>query len=232
VELDHLLFAVDDLEASAAAIEERYGLTSVEGGRHRGWGTENRIVPLGDAYIELVTVVDEQEAAASAFGTWVASARDDAPLGWAVRTDDLDAVTRRLRLTVTQGSRPLPGGRMLTWRLAGLEHAASDPSLPFFIEWSSDSLFPGRARPPLNVDRQVTRVELSGDPARIASWLGEHTLPIALRAGRPEVTAVALGDVVIRGTAEACRPGSASGRRVHARAQREPDSAARHTGHR
>ena len=57
-----------------------FDLPSVDGGRHPGWGTANRIVPLGDTYIELVTVVDEAEAAQSPFGRWVASA-PDGPLG-------------------------------------------------------------------------------------------------------------------------------------------------------
>ena len=74
------------------------GLASSAGGRHPGWGTANRIVPLGETYLELVTVVDEAEAAQSAFGRWVAASRPGAPFGWAVRTDDLDAVAARLGL--------------------------------------------------------------------------------------------------------------------------------------
>ena len=53
MELDHVLVAVDDLEAAAKEVEQRYGLASVEGGRHRGLGTANRIVPLGVTYLEL-----------------------------------------------------------------------------------------------------------------------------------------------------------------------------------
>jgi len=47
VELDHVLIAVTDLESAAEAFDERFGLASVEGGRHPAWGTANRIVPLG-----------------------------------------------------------------------------------------------------------------------------------------------------------------------------------------
>ena len=47
MELDHVLIAVTDLEAAAREFEARHGLSSVEGGRHRDWGTANRIVPLG-----------------------------------------------------------------------------------------------------------------------------------------------------------------------------------------
>ena len=71
MELDHVLIAVDDLEAAAKEVEERLGLASVAGGRHHGLGTANRIVPLGETYLELVAVVDDAEAAASGFGSWV-----------------------------------------------------------------------------------------------------------------------------------------------------------------
>jgi Glyoxalase-like domain len=74
-ELDHVLVAVPDLAAAARVLEEEHGLTAIEGGRHPGWGTANRIVPLGDSYLELVAVVDAGEAARSPFGRWVAASQ-------------------------------------------------------------------------------------------------------------------------------------------------------------
>jgi Glyoxalase-like domain len=138
VELDHALIAVADLAAAARELEARHGLTSVEGGRHPGYGTANRIVPLGDSYLELVTVADESEAARSPFGSWVARVQSvrGRPLGWAVRTHGLDAVARRLELTIRVGSRTTRSGAVLRWRLAGLERAAAEPSLPIVIEWA------------------------------------------------------------------------------------------------
>src|SRR5687767_14564658 len=135
--VDHVVYAVDDLDVAAAQFLEEHGLASVDGGRHPGWGTANRIVPLGPAYLELVAVVDAAEAAASPFGRWVAGVRPRRvrPFGWAVRTDELDAVARRLGLTVASGSRAARDGRLVRWRLAGIEQAAAEPSLPFFIEW-------------------------------------------------------------------------------------------------
>ena len=47
MKLDHLLIVVADLHAAVAEFESRYGLASVAGGRHTGWGTANRIVLLG-----------------------------------------------------------------------------------------------------------------------------------------------------------------------------------------
>ena len=50
---------MSDLAAAAREIEARHGLASIEGGRHPGWGTANRIVPLGSSYLELVAVIDD-----------------------------------------------------------------------------------------------------------------------------------------------------------------------------
>src|SRR5688500_13272632 len=146
-ELDHVLVAVTDLAAAARAIEDEHGLMAVEGGRHPGWGTANRIVPLGDAYLELVAVVDEAEAAQSPFGCWVAAAAATLPrpLGWAVRTSKLDDLAGRLDLPVAAGSRVGRTGQLVQWRLAGVEQAAAEPSLPFFIEWGHGTPLPGHA---------------------------------------------------------------------------------------
>src|SRR3954453_3346382 len=65
VQLDHALIAVHDLVPAARELQARHGLASLEGGRHPGWGTANRIVPLGETYLELVAIVDEDEAARS-----------------------------------------------------------------------------------------------------------------------------------------------------------------------
>lgn len=160
------------------------GFASIEGGRHPGWGTANRIVPLGGVYIELVAVVDEAEAAGSPFGRWVAAA-PPGPLGWAVRTDGIDEVAARLGLTVSDGSRIGRDGRLIEWRLAGVEQAAAEPCLPFFIEWASGTPLPGRGGQEARIE-----LELAGDAARLGEWLGDHSLPISVRAGAPAVAQI------------------------------------------
>jgi hypothetical protein len=132
LELDHVLIAVADLAAATREIEARHGLASIEGGRHPGWGTANGIVPLGEAYLELVAVADDPEAAQSPFGRWVVEARPTLaePLGWAIRTHALDEVARRLGLTKGAGSRATPGGERLRWRLAGTSRPPPSPRCP------------------------------------------------------------------------------------------------------
>ena len=196
MELDHIVVAVRDTKTAARAVEERYGLTSIEGGRHSGWGTANRIVPLGDSYIELVAVVDEAEAARSVFGKWVARERYTGlhPLGWAVRSHDLDQVAARLGLTIVAGSRAAGGGELLRWRLAGIEQAAAQPSLPFFIEWGQGTPFPGRIQVAHRAGlARIQKLKLRGDANRLSDWLGVHSLPVEVwPASSPGVTSVVL----------------------------------------
>ncbi len=146
MQIDHIVIGVRDLDDAAVVFERRFGLTTIEGGRHPGWGTANRLVPLGGSYLELVTVVDEAEASSSDFGRWVtAMIQGDSKFGWAVRTHELDRTASRLGLAVADGSRRSPRGEMLHWRIAGVGQAAQDSSLPFFIEWGAGTPLPGRA---------------------------------------------------------------------------------------
>jgi hypothetical protein len=203
VELDHVLIAVRDLSSAVLEFEARYGLMSVEGGRHAAWGTANRIVPLGETYLELVAVVDQEEAAQSAFGRWVATSPPNAPLGWAIRTNDLDAIAGRLGLRVASGSRPTSSGELLSWRIAGVEQSMLEPGLPFFIEWASGARLPGSiaASHPAAV-QGITELIIQGDQGRLTSWLGGHSLPLTVRRGGSRVLGIVLstqsGQIIVR----------------------------------
>lgn len=170
--VDHLILCVQDLGLAARHLG-KLGLESVEGGRHQGHGTMNRIVPLGESYLELVAVLDRDEAALSPFGSWVSGRAAVEPAVDAVclRSSDLDEVCDRLGLIATPMSRLRPDGLELRWRVAGLEEALSR-SLPFFIEWEvADVLLPGRS-PVSHPAGSVTMgtVTMSGNPLTLGSW--------------------------------------------------------------
>ena len=200
MEIDHVLIAVTELDAAAREFQSSHGLASVDGGRHRDFGTANRIIPLGSTYLELVAVVDPGAAAASSFGWWVdRGATDEGRLiGWAVRTTALDEIAGRLELPIRSGSRLTPAGTELRWRSAGIEEAIAEPCLPFFIEWDDGASLPGTTDP---LPASIAGLVLEGNPDRVAAWLGEHTLPIRVIDGPAEVAAVVLstagGEVIL-----------------------------------
>jgi hypothetical protein len=192
--IDHLIVCLGDLEGGAREFGDRFGLSSLDGGRHPGHGTANRIVPLGDFYIELLAVVDASEAAGSPFGSWVTgrATSDGVVDAVCVRTSDLNTVCARLGLESTEMSRHRPDGVELKWSVAGVELAIEE-SLPFFIEWHvSENRMPGRSR--INHDRQVGQIEevaISGNSARLTEWTagvpGVHVID-----GPPSVVSVSL----------------------------------------
>ena len=192
--IDHVLIPVDDLAAAGATMKARYGLTSIEGGRHPGWGTANRVVPLGDAYLELVAVIDRDAAALSAFGRWILGATPGQPLGWAFRTRAIAEVGQRLGLSIAERSRTTPDGGVLRWRSAGLDAATAEPGLPFFIEWADWVRLPGTApaRHPSG-DVRLRRLSLATDPAPLVHWLGQNGLPLSVKAGRSGLISVCPG---------------------------------------
>ena len=208
-ELDHVLVAVTDLAAAARAIEDEHGLVAEEGGRHPGWGTANSIVPLSDAYLELVTAVDAAVAARSSFGRWVTASQSELlrPLGWAVRTEGLDEVASRLGLTIEAGFTNGPGRTAREMAIGGVEESAAEPALPFFVGGQPGTRLPGRTRTAHATGKfSIAEVRVSGDPHYIKSWLGTHQVPIDIRPGPSAITAVILrsasGDEIVLDTTE------------------------------
>jgi hypothetical protein len=203
--IDHPVRAVADLERAAERWRRDLGLDSAPGGRHAGWGTANRIVPLGDAYVELIAVADPEAASASAFGSAVAEAAGQGErwLTFAAAADDLDAVAARLGLEVTEGSRERPDGTTLRWRSAGLEDPRREPWMPFFIAWEvPPDLHPGRARGGQGIRAGgIAWIEVGGDAGRLDEWLGGTELPVRVVDGPAGIRAVAVvaagGELVI-----------------------------------
>jgi len=210
IALDHVILGAPDVDALAERLESRHRLPSQPGGRHAGLGTENRIVALGDAYLELMGVADHDEAAGNWFGNWVLErvAGGVAFLGWCVRTDDLDSVCARLELEPQPMSRTRPDGVELRWRLAGLDRATVDPSLPFFIQWEvPDDQLPGRIGTAAQAaDARVAAVEVGADEAALREWLGEDLGEVRLVDGPPGVQSVTVAGA---GGTEVVRAGGA-----------------------
>ncbi|MEU4331175.1 VOC family protein [Nonomuraea dietziae] len=140
--LDHLVYAVPDLEEGVAAFAERTGVRPVKGGSHPG-GTANYLVGLGPtAYLEIIGPDPEVEGARPrAFG--LETLTEARLAAWAIRPEDLDAtVERARRLGYDPGevhplSRRTPDGTLLEWRLTRRDDPAAIRPVPFLIDWGA-----------------------------------------------------------------------------------------------
>ncbi len=142
--IDHLVVAVPDLDRAAEAVRSVVGLSVAPGGLHPDHGTANRLVWLGDTYLELVAVVDPERARGSWFGRLVLERVEDGGglAALCLASDDLDAdlIAARARGALVEG--PVAGerrradGRVVRWRLAVPDPLGSEWA-PFLIEHDS-----------------------------------------------------------------------------------------------
>jgi len=186
VRIDHVIVATEDLDSAAIRLEAEHGLRVAGGGRHEGLGTQNRIVPLGGGYLELLAIADPEEAQRSPLGRAVAArlADGDGLAGWAVAVDDVGPVAERLGTEVSTISR-----QGLSARLTGLQEAMAEPFLPFFISRDHGIPDPGEGADAGGIDW----IEVSGDADRLADWLAGAELPVRVVEGPPAVRAVGIG---------------------------------------
>ena len=159
--IDHVIYATQDLDAAAARLEADHGLVATGGGRHTGIGTENRIVPLGGGYLELITVADLVEAERSALGATLAERireRGEGLMGWVVAVEDVVAEASRTGAELSTIERD-----GLRARLAGVSRAMAEPALPFFLERDAGIPDPGAD----GDAGGIGWVEVSGDEERL-----------------------------------------------------------------
>lgn len=149
--LDHILLGCNDLDQGIAFVEEHTGIRAAFGGVHPGRGTRNALLSLGDQhYLEIIAPDPKQDSAQPFAAQTLATIKglsNPRLIGWAAHPGDIEALAKKLHDAgiVTQGpwpgSRARPDGRVLSWKslvLADDRHGL----LPFFIEWSADSVHP------------------------------------------------------------------------------------------
>jgi hypothetical protein len=184
--LDHVVLATSDLDAAAARLLVEYGLDSAFGGEHPT-GTANRIVPLGETYVELIAVNDPAVAESNPFGRAVLAfvPNGDGLFAWAVATDDIALTAKWIGSQPMQAARRRPDGVELQWRMAGIEGSMADRSLPFFIQWDiAPDEHPGRMPVQHRVDvRGITEVEIAGKATKVRNRINGEPLPIRVTKG-------------------------------------------------
>ena len=145
--LDHILLGCNDLERGIAFVYQHTGVRAAFGGVHPGAGTQNALLSLGESrYLEIIAPDPKQPSSVDSRNL-KALTDDPVLVGWAVHRADIDAFAVRLKKQgfviegPMPGSRKRPDGRVLTWKVMRLK---DDPTqlLPFFIEWSGDSIHP------------------------------------------------------------------------------------------
>lgn len=154
--IDHLVYAVPDLQAGIEDIASRWGVQPVVGGKHAGRGTHNALLSFGDgSYLEIIAPDPEQQVAAEQMPFGLGSGVDAGLRTFAIKAPNIEErVAKAAAAGFDPGpalamSRDLPGGAgTLRWKLTRQEQAsyAGDGLIPFLIDWG-DSAHPSETSP-------------------------------------------------------------------------------------
>lgn len=144
MEVDHLVYGVEDLDAAVEELEERLGVRPTTGGRHVGRGTYNVLLALGGpAYLEIIAIDPEQPPPPGPVPFALDRLTLPRLVGWASRTDDLEARVAAARARgfdpgdVRDMNRRRPDGGLLEWRLTSHVPDPARLVVPFLIDWGS-----------------------------------------------------------------------------------------------
>ena len=151
--LDHILLGANDLERGILWMQERSGVPAAVGGVHPGRGTRNALMSLGPRhYLEIIAPDPLQAGVSNELVDRLRSIQAPRLVGWAAHTNDLTALAQKATSagipieTPRDGLRARPDGKTLRWKSFSLKQDFSGV-LPFFIEWSADSIHPSQDSP-------------------------------------------------------------------------------------
>ncbi|WP_420451131.1 VOC family protein [Ilumatobacter sp.] len=143
--VDHLVYAVADLERATAWFSSTLGVRPAPGGSHPGRGTRNALAALGGgAYLEVIAPDGSQPPPDAPRPFGIDDVDGDRLVGFAVRPDvdggeTLESLVERCRSAghdpgdPVPMSRVTPDGEELRWRLTS--PAPSSATIPFLIDW-------------------------------------------------------------------------------------------------
>jgi hypothetical protein len=147
---DHLAVSAETLEDGVEAVEAALGVALAGGGKHAHMSTHNRLLGLGDLYLEVIAA--DPAAPRPGWPRWFDLDRFAGPprlTNWVARCDDLDP---ELAISPAGTGRPVALARGdLRWRMA----VPADGRLPF------DGCFPALIQW-LGKEHPVARLPWSG----------------------------------------------------------------------
>lgn len=188
LKIDHLVYAVDDLEWGINHIEELTGIKAGIGGRHLGRGTWNALIGMGpDTYFEIIAPDPEQPDVPSPLWLGLNGRNGPKLIRWAAKANDLPeqkALYEGLSIPlgdVQAGSRKTAAGNLLEWELTDPLVDSHSGILPFLIDWK-ESIHPGGS---LSPDfKLIDFWAVAKEPEKIQPILNQLNTPLRVEVGQ------------------------------------------------
>jgi hypothetical protein len=194
-DVDHVIWAVSDLDKGIAYIEEKTGVRAIIGGVHPGRGTRNALISFGERrYLEILSTDPAQPDAKDERTAFIKDLAQPQIMGWAAGTRDILAVRKGILAAKIEmmgpeaGSRKKPDGTTLKWKTIAVG-GHDNTVVPFVIEWDKDSVHPSEDSPKGCTLRQLQLAH--PNPEDVNPFLEAMGLATrATKGPKPKITAI------------------------------------------
>ena len=192
MQIDHLVYAVPDLELAMDELESRLGIRPVFGGQHLSKGTKNALLNLGNgAYLELLAIDKTNLEAPLPRWMGIDLVHSSTMVRWALKTDQIEVVSSILSAhrsdlgKVETGERQKANGDFLRWQMSLPAASPMVDIIPFYVDWSKSSSHPCQD---LTEACSIRDIQLSHPtPNELNQLFNELELDLQIRSGQPEI---------------------------------------------
>ena len=183
--LDHFMYAVASLDEGVHWARETFGVAPAPGGSHRGLGTRNALLSLGESYLELIAP-DPAQRSAGTLGERLAGLAEGGLVTWAA-SGNLAAIAQQLSIdgvpcTGPRRTRRDSDAGVLEWDLLFPARGVFGGCMPFFIDWLACA-HPAQTNPVAGVfdGLSLSVPEAAAFGALMETW----NLPVDVSVGPP-----------------------------------------------
>jgi len=147
--IDHIVYAVVDLEETMDVFEKATGIRPVFGGYHTHQGTKNAIVNLGEAaYLEFLAKDDTNLAIPPPRWMGIDLIQRPQMTRWSLKSADLvkdSGILKKYNAELGEiqgGQRRMTTGALLSWQMIMPLAAPEVDVIPFMTDWQTSAVHP------------------------------------------------------------------------------------------
>lgn len=144
--IDHIVYAVKDLEKSVESFKKATNLQVFYGGEHPDRGTHNAILRIGDkTYLEFLAKKKSTESVHNQTWMGLDLFQEDKITRWALASDNVEQEATFLKkydeglAKIVIGSRASNDGAMLNWLMTSALPTPEVEPAPFLIDWKNSN---------------------------------------------------------------------------------------------
>ena len=173
--LDHVSYVTshDQLADTVQRLGAKLGTSFIDGGIHPRFGTRNFTAPLkNNRYVEVVCPLDHPATESTPWGKAVSKKANEGGgwLTWVFSTEDIKPIEDKFGRQALDGHRTRPDGSDLKWKQIGVIEIATQPELPFFIQWLTSDHPSQEGKP----SSEITKIEVAAKGKLDESWFTDE----------------------------------------------------------